>query len=323
MSLFKKKDSAIDEATAWQATLNSDLVTVQQQYDFEQWLSHSAENQHAWVEISLFWDELDSINTNDISLDFNTITHNSPFTLSTLKTKWRSKTILAIAASLLLMVTFFPQLPTLFADHYTISGGLKQMTLSDGSKLIMNSNTALSIDYNDKNRKITLHHGEAYFDVAKDKQRPFYVQTAYGNVRALGTEFDIKSRGDTVAVTVFEHAVKISLNNGGIMESLPEGKQLSFNNQKILSSHTVNLSRTQSWRQQQIIFLDKPLAEVLVELSYYRSGVIMITDKTINALTVTGIFDTQDTNIALKTIEQSLPVNITKITEKLVLVSAK
>ena len=72
-----------------------------------------------------------------------------------------------------------------------------------------------------------------------------------------------------------------------------------------------------------MIFQDRPLAEVIAELNRYRSGKIIIMNNAIKKLPVTGVFDTVDTNVALKTIEQSLPINVTKITEKLVLLSAK
>jgi len=62
---------------------------------------------------------------------------------------------------------------------------------------------------------------------------------------------------------------------------------------------------------------------VMAELSHYRAGSIIILDSKTKVLSVTGVFDTQDTNIALATIEQSLPVSIYKITEKLVFISAK
>lgn len=168
-----------------------------------------------------------------------------------------------------------------------------------------------------------MHQGEAYFDVAADSNRPFIVNTEHGRIRALGTEFDIKNRHDTVEVTVFEHSVKISLDSGEVLDKLLEGQQLSFNAEKITHANKANLSRIQSWRNHQIIFLDKPLAEVLAELNHYRSGKIIILNDSIKTLAVTGVFSTNNTNIALDTIAQSLPVKINKITEKLVLVSAK
>jgi len=222
------------------------------------------------------------------------------------------------------MVTLFStQSPIWFADYHTAPGELRKIELSDGSVIMLNTDTTLSFDYTDSQRQITLHQGEAYFDVAADRNRPFIVNTEYGRVRALGTEFDIKSRHDTIEVTVFEHSVKISLDNGTVLEQLPEGQQLSFNAEQINSASKANLSRTQSWRHQQIIFLNKPLTEVLAELNHYRSGKIIILNDSIKSLMVTGVFATDNTNIALDTIAQSLPVKIRKITEKLVLVSAK
>lgn len=322
---------AITQATKWQARLSSDLVTDQQQLEFKQWLSAKPENQLTWQEINSFWLGLDTLSEADVlppqldqneKIAFQTI-HPQPPKISTLPKQKSTRPALAIAASLLLTVSlFYSQAEYWFADYKTAPGEQHTLQLADGSQIFLNTDTLLSVDYKDNQRQITLHQGEAYFDVASDKSRPFIVTTEAGRIRALGTEFDIKSRDDQVAVTVFEHAVRVSLNNGQIVENLQEGQQLFFDDKSINTPTIANLSRTQSWRDHRIVFQDKPLNEVIAELNHYRSGLIMILNSEIKALPVTGVFDTDDTNIALKTIEQSLPVTISKITEQLVFISA-
>ena len=327
------------QAAFWQATLNSDLLTMQQYREFELWLAESEENRNAWKALDTFWNELDGLSEADINFIANIpdadITEQrekipfQPIDSQIKKTSFLRKNIFSkphrgIAASLLILFfVIYPQVPQYFADYHTAAGELLTLTLADGSQIIINSDTTLSVNYSDQQRSITLHQGEAYFDVASDRSRPFEVITRAGKVRALGTEFDIKNRNANVSVTVFEHAVKVSLNNGKIIERLPEGQQLIFTGSASSQPTEANLSRIQSWRKRRIIFQDKPLAEVMAALSHYREGTIIILDSEIKTLSVTGVFATDDTNIALQTIEQSLPVTIQKITEKLVLISAK
>jgi transmembrane sensor len=319
-----QQDKTATQAAYWQAQLSSDLVTEQHRREFELWLDERPENKIAWQEVNAFWAGLDSLTEADISdvknnrvIDFkipDPIKPSSRFTLPAL----------GIAASLLLMISLiYGQSGFYFADYTTAPGKQLNVVLADGSEIIMNTDTAISVDYSAHHRQITVHEGEAYFVVAPDAQRPFEVHTHAGQVRALGTEFNIKTRQKDVTVTVYQHAVRVTAENGKAIESLPEGKQLVFSEDTLSPVTSGNLQRGKAWRNQRMIFQDKPLAEVIEELNRYRSGRIIVLNNAIKTLPVTGVFATDDTNIALKTIEQSLPITITKITEKLVLLSAK
>lgn len=319
-----RQDKTATQAAYWQAQLSSDLVTEQHRREFELWLDERPENKIAWQEVNAFWAGLDCLTEADITevnssrvIAFKTPGRIRPSSLFI-------RPALAIAASLLLMVSLvYTQSGFYFADYTTAPGKQRNVILADGSKIIMNTDTAISVDYSAQHRQITLHDGEAYFVVAPDANRPFEVQTHSGQVRALGTEFNIKTRQKDVTVTVYQHSVRVTAKNGKILESLPEGQQVAFSDDALSAATTTNLQRDQAWRKQRMIFQDRPLADVIAELNRYRSGKIIVMDNDIKTLPVTGVFATDDTNIALLTIEQSLPITVTKITEKLVLLSAK
>lgn len=319
-----RQNKTATQAAYWQAQLSSDLVTEQQRHEFECWLNERPENKMAWQEINAFWRGLDSLTEADISdaASRRVIAFKTP---GAIRPDLRFiRPALGIAASLLLMVSLmYTQAGFYFADYTTAPGKQRNITLADGSEIIMNTDTAVSVDYSAQRRQITLHDGEAYFVVAPDAQHPFEVQTPSGQVRALGTEFNIKTGHEKVTVTVYQHAVRVTAENGKTIDSLPEGQQVDFSDTGLSAVTAVNLQRDKAWRNQRMIFQDRPLAEVIEELNRYRSGKIIVIDGNIKNLPVTGVFATDDTNIALLTIEQSLPISITKITEKLVLLSAK
>lgn len=311
------------QAAYWRAQLSSDLLTPAQQRAFEIWLAQSPENQRAWSEVDNFWSALDGLSAEDILSPPDNLIAFPNAQKSQDKTKI-SKPILAFAASLLLMVSLaLTQQGFYFADYTTSPGEQRKIPLSDGSEILLNTQSAVSVDYADNQRQITLHQGEAYFVVAADAQRPFNVRTPAGQVRALGTAFNMNLQEKTSAVTVYQHAVKITTENGKILEQLPEGKQVEFAANAINPVQNANLQRLKAWRDRRMVFQDKPLVAVIAELNRYRPGKIMITSAAIKKLPVTGVFDTDDTNIALRTIEQSLPIQVTKLTEKLVLLSPK
>lgn len=209
------------------------------------------------------------------------------------------------------------------ADYSTETGQQRRIQLTDGSEIVMNTQTALSVDYSAQQRKIQLHAGEAYFKVRPDSQRAFVVETVMGQTQALGTAFDVKLQTGETTVTVFEHAVKITTANGKIVDKLPEGEQAVFSEDSLKPSEKIDTSRAQSWRKQRMVFQNRTLSEVIAELERYRSGRIVILGSSIKNLRLTGVFGTENTDIAVRTIEQSLPVKINLFTSKLVVLSAK
>ena len=324
MAESNRQNNTATQAAYWQAQLSSDLATEQHRREFELWLNERPEHKIAWHEVNAFWAGLDSLTEADIS-DVKSSPVIAYHKTDTIKPSLRfTRPALAIAASLLLMASvIYAQGEFYFADYTTLPGRQRNIILADGSEITMNTDTAISVDYSPRHRQITLHDGEAYFVVAPDVQRPFDVQTHSGQVRALGTEFNIKTRQKDVTVTVYQHAVRVSAENGEAIESLAEGKQLVFSEDTLSPVTSANLQRGKAWTKQRMIFQDKPLAEVIEELNRYRAGRIIVMNNAIKTLPVTGVFATDDTNIALLTIEQSLPITVTKITEKLVLLSAK
>lgn len=131
---------------------------------------------------------------------------------------------LALAAAWLFAVALV--LPTqshllddYLSDYHTNTGEQRDIQLADGSQILLNTNTAVSVDYQQSLRQITLHHGQARFTVAKDAQRPFEIKSGGLTVRALGTVFDVyqQESGD-IDVTVQEHAVAARIQNEGANE---------------------------------------------------------------------------------------------------------
>lgn len=324
----QENELAAHQAAVWQARLSSDQVTRQQRREFALWMAEKPENRQAWDEMHTFWLGLDNLTEADISGETDCLDDQLTDPGETANKKppaisWSFKPMLGIAATLLLSASLiYTQVDYWLADQKTESGQIHTIQLADGSHIVMNSETALSVDYTGDRRQIALYRGEAYFEVAADPSRPFLVQTGAGSIQSLGTQFDVKTLNDSVAVTVFEHAVRVTLNNGQLMQRLPAGKQLVFNQNRIDSPLEINLSHVRSWRDRQIIFQDKPLAEVIEELNRYRAGLIVIIDSDIKNLPVTGVFSTDNTDIALQTIEETLSVKIRKLTEKLVLISS-
>jgi len=71
-------------------------------------------------------------------------------------------------------------------------GEIRQIPLVDGTRITLNTNSALRVEYSRDSRRVTLERGEAYFEVAKDPRRPFIVVGSSAQVRAVGTAYDVR-----------------------------------------------------------------------------------------------------------------------------------
>src|SRR5690606_22131597 len=104
--------------------------------------------------------------------------------------------------------------------------------LEDGTKVWLNSSSKISYPkkFSTGSRKVTLY-GEAYFDVAKDKNRPFLIETNGTEIRVLGTSFNVNAYNETVSTTLVEGSLKVS--NGTHSSTLKPGQEAIANAQKI------------------------------------------------------------------------------------------
>jgi len=88
-----------------------------------------------------------------------------------------------------------------------------QHTLSDGSRLSLNQGAEISEAFTDRERRLRLLRGEAYFSVSKDPQRPFVVEAGGVEVRAVGTAFNVNLHSASLEVLVTEGVVELELHS--------------------------------------------------------------------------------------------------------------
>ncbi|HJU03901.1 MAG TPA: hypothetical protein VJ692_02035, partial [Nitrospiraceae bacterium] len=122
-----------------------------------------------------------------------------------------------------------------------------------------------------------------------------------------------------VSVTVLEHAVRVTTSQHGTAE-VSEGGHLSYGMDGRLGVvEQVDLGRALAWRRHRVVFENQPIAAAAAELNRYRPGWILLRDPALSTLTITGVFDTRDPDRALQAIQESLPVRLVRVTDRLVL----
>jgi transmembrane sensor len=211
------------------------------------------------------------------------------------------------------------------SDYYTAAGEQKTVVLADGSRVLLDTDTALTVALDETGRHITLQRGHALFSVAKDTARPFEVTTGTAVVIALGTVFEVEEEHHATRVTVEEHAVGIKgLHDKDYAPSarIHAGQQARYHPETGLEGPVkVDLQQISAWQRGKLIFKNQPLAQVIAELDRYYPGRMVIIDRKLRDLRVTGVFPANDPNGVLKLIADILPVNITHVTPWLTLLS--
>lgn len=207
------------------------------------------------------------------------------------------------------------------SDHITAVGEQASVTLDDGSRVQLNTDTALSVEFTAGERHVKLLKGEAWFDVTSESERPFTVDAGFGRVQVTGTRFNVRMDDGAAVVSLDEGSVKLySVQDQDSPMSLSPGQQARILPDGVSSAESFDRSLVTAWQRGQFVFYDKPLAEVVANLNRHRTGRILITDDKLNNLRVSGVFSTKNPDAALDVITKTLPVEQVRLTDYLVLI---
>jgi transmembrane sensor len=215
-----------------------------------------------------------------------------------------------VAASLALAVA--PAVKVrLQADHRTGTGETRMVTLSDGSVVHLDAQSAVAVDFTPAGRKVRLLEGQAFFDVVGDAARPFTVTADEVAVTVIGTSFNVKLSDDAVSVSVRSGTVAVEIADGiadGIAhEGRREPARLMPGERLTLARVTGSVVRDavapdqiSAWRGGRLVVDGATVAEVIDAVRRYHAGLILLRDTDLGARKVTGVFDLMDPVSALK-----------------------
>lgn len=230
---------------------------------------------------------------------------------------WRRFAAVAAALLLAVSVMLYPQFGNRgesdFVESYQSARAERRVIeLADGSVINLAPESRIDVRYGPAERRIRLLDGQGLFDVASNPARPFIVEVAQGEVRAVGTSFDVIAGKDEAAVTVVEGVVRILLAGkdkrvaGGAKEarkgelvrfgtSHSDGNQVSF----ISQSNGADVNSATAWTRGVLIFKGEPLARVIETVNLYSQETVHLSDPSLANLPVFGVIRQGDAS-ALK-----------------------
>jgi transmembrane sensor len=176
----------------------------------------------------------------------------------------------------------------------TARGQQKQAALPDGSRLTLGGASVVDIDFRARRRQITLRSGEAMFQVAHDRSRPFVVRTGLGDMTAVGTAFDVNLRSDAVTLTVTEGVVSVESpalrpRREAAVLRVSAGQRLTIDGGGArLDRLDGGGSSDLAWMSGRLEYRSQPLARVLDDVNRYAAAPIRLADPALGALAYTG-----------------------------------
>jgi len=314
--------------------LRDDDISPQEIEAALDWQDLSHAHRAASSRIETLWQLADKVprpplpqEVGDKNLRFSSLsTSHTSFTWGWRLTAFVATVIVAIAA--VIAYTQYPLRAVESVRYATVVGENRKVVLEDGSEIILGGASTVAVDYSRTRRHVSLSDGEAVFKVSKDRSRPFVVDSAGGQTWAVGTQFDVRRGLEGVTVSVIEGVVQVqSLAAGGTLHSVPAarlgaGHQVNYSaGGEIGVISRVPVDRIVSWQNGKLIFVNRTLADVVVDLNRYSRRLITLDDETLRSLRFTGVIMTGNIEEWLQALEKTLPVKLVRTDDQLMLAS--
>lgn len=305
-------DQRLEAAARWHLRLAAAGDDEILRAEFRQWLRHP-DNVAAFeqilqsvAQVEVFAAEREIIALRRRALD--RAQRGSDMGRSRRRSRWLSVAAgvccVAIAASV-----FFALLRPTTQEFTTGADERRILTLDDGSRLSMDANTKVTVNYSKSKRHLELSQGQARFMVAHDAARPFTVTARERTVLATGTVFNIDMLPQTLLVTLIEGRVRVDATGiPAASVELRPAEQLRVDAYGTRVRANVDTVDVEAWEQGKLVFDEEPLSDAIERVNRYSQTKIAFTDPMLNKMTVSGVFNAGDVRAFVEGVTASMPL---------------
>lgn len=291
------------EAAAWVARMDAGQWGDADEAGLQAWLAGDPRRAGALLRAQASWATLDRPDEVETGVQAR-------------QRHWRSRRGLlagaggALAASLAGGLIWFN-----FGRTYaTEIGEIRRVPLADGSTAAINTSSRIEVDLGPSRREVRLTRGEAWFQVAPDRTRPFIVLAGRVRARAVGTAFAVRRRDDGAEILVTEGTVEAWADGAeGNRIKLTAGQRAFVaDNAAIVEPPAApsSVDRALAWRSGRIDLVGDTLSDAIAEFNRYNQRRLVLADPALADEQFDGVFRTDDPEGFAVAIRSSLSVPI-------------
>jgi transmembrane sensor len=310
---------AQSEAAVWISLLHSSERNAEMEAGLKRWIAADPLHAAAWEVATDIWNDTAGLPRRIPS----------PRAVTSRSRRAYLKPVLAVSA---LCVVFAGAALQHFlrSGVSTAVGEQRTLSLEDGTRVELNTDSHLVVKYDARTRTVVLESGEAYFQVARE-QRPFVVVAGERKILALGTAFTVRrdeTADDPVTVTLIEGRVSVvpvdamsgsSTTTSSEVKVLNPGQRLHVRRHDAPTLDAPSMEKVTGWMRGQLIFDHTPLREAIAEFNRYSPLKIKVATAQVAAIPVGGIFRIGDSKSFARAVAETYNLRLTLRDSELVL----
>lgn len=207
------------------------------------------------------------------------------------------------------------------ADYVTATAQTKDVTLEDGTRVVLGPKTAIRTQMTAQVRHVDVLEGMAFFDVAKDVLRPFEASMDHLHVTAVGTAFDLAKDAGVLRVAVDHGQVQVRAADNIDTEMLSAGQWLSVTGQDGVDRGKTDASMIASWRHGMLVADNETIAAVVARIARWQSGRVMVANTALGNQRISGVYDLKQPLKAMQAVVQPLGGRVRQFSPWLTVIS--
>jgi transmembrane sensor len=290
-------DQVLAEAAAWLVRLQSEARSAADVAAFQTWAAADSSHAVAFEAVSGTWDI-----TGGIPRDMRGQGRAHPVS--------RRRALVAAGGAAIAVGAGISYLREAPANAYqTEIGEQKHIALEDGSRIFLDTNSRVDVDFGRTLRSAELQYGRANFRLVADPWRPFIVSASSSRIVAAASTLDVKRDGEQVSVLVIQGAAEIQRPNFPATKLSGGERFLAVANGEGQLDRP-NLAPLLAWQTGQAIFENGRLSDAVAEMNRYSTTKLAIVDSDTGELRVSGIYAVGDNLSFANSVSRLLPVKI-------------
>lgn len=303
------------EAAAWLARLRADDRTRDDEVRFRQWLTADPINAERFEYVSTIWEDMDALRAVP-RIECAPRIERVPRKLT--RRRLLTGSLAAVTVGGLGL-----QWSIATAGVYTTARGeQRRLTLTDGSRLMLNTDTSVKVRFDEERRRIDLRRGQALFEVSADP-RPFYVSAGSHDLTVQRGRFDMRWETDHFSVLAIDGVAMLAQQSGPptAVVQISDGDRVRVDAAEQIKHDRPNLNDAIAWQTGNAVFRGEALAQVVTEMNRYTERELVLMDQRAAALRISGVYRVGDNGAFARSLARLLPIKI-EATDRVIRISA-